>query len=142
MPQVQTSNEQVVEAVVSGPDGANRLLTCVGAVPINLIAQPPSGSPGQSQTGSYTFFVGPTLARTQFHRAIGTASPKSWVVTMDSAPGTIPSLHHVSLGSREADFDEEGQRVEARLEVRAQVEGGSYLSLQALSYTVTILAEI
>jgi hypothetical protein len=109
--------------------GANRLLTCVGAVLINLNAQSPSGSSGQSQTGSYTFFVGPTLTRSQFHRAIRTASPKSWAVTVDSAiAGTIPSLHNVSLGSLEADFDEEGQRVEARLEGRAQVEGALFLS--------------
>ena len=35
MPATTTTNEQVVEAVVSGPDTANRLYTCTGQAILN-----------------------------------------------------------------------------------------------------------
>jgi hypothetical protein len=34
MPATTTSGEQVLEAVVPGPDGANRLYTCTGAASV------------------------------------------------------------------------------------------------------------
>ena len=72
MPTANTTGEQVLEAVVAGPDGANRLYTVTGAagVAINV-------SGGQQQTQTWTFLVGPTFARGQFYRAIGTASVSS-----------------------------------------------------------------
>src|SRR5215472_3429686 len=54
MPVATTSGEQVVEAVVAGPDGANRLYTITGAATVGV-----NVSAGQTQT--WTFLVGPTL---------------------------------------------------------------------------------
>jgi len=70
VPTTNTTGEQVLEAAVSGPDGANRLFICTGIGNVKM-------SLGRNQeqiTETWTFFVGPPLNRTQFHRAIGTAS--------------------------------------------------------------------
>ena len=56
MPVATTSGEQVVEAVVAVPDGANRLYTVTGAAGIAI-----NVSAGQTQTQTWTFLVGPTL---------------------------------------------------------------------------------
>jgi hypothetical protein len=72
MPTTDAIGEQVIEAVVAGPDGANRLLTVTGAANLSIQA---TGQ--QRTTETWTFLVGPTLTRLQFHRAIGTASVAS-----------------------------------------------------------------
>jgi len=74
MPVATTSGEQVVEAVVAGPDGANRLYTITGAATVGV-----NVSAGQTQTQTWTFLMGPTFTRGQFYRAIGTASVSSAV---------------------------------------------------------------
>ncbi len=42
MPETTTSGEQILEAVVAGPDGANRLFTVTGAANVQILA---SGDP-------------------------------------------------------------------------------------------------
>jgi hypothetical protein len=70
MPATNTIGEQVIEAAVSGPDGANRLFICTGVAEVQM-----SLSRHQDQiTETWTFFVGPALSRGQFYRAIGNAS--------------------------------------------------------------------
>jgi hypothetical protein len=70
MPATNTIGEQVLEAVVTGPDGANRLFTCTGIANVQM-----SLTRTQEQaTETWTFLVGPSLPRPQFYRAIGTAS--------------------------------------------------------------------
>jgi hypothetical protein len=54
MPAAPTVNEQVIEAVVSGPHGANRLYTCTGHALI-----PMGASPNETKRETWTFLVGP-----------------------------------------------------------------------------------
>ena len=58
MPAVTTTGEQVLEAVVAGPDGANRLYTVTGAASVAI-----NVSAGQQQTQTWTFLVGPNFTR-------------------------------------------------------------------------------
>ena len=82
MPATNTIGEQVLEAVVTGPDGANRLLTCTGIANVQM-----SLTRTQEQTTeTWTFLVGPTLPRPQFYRAIGTASVSLQTVDIQGAP--------------------------------------------------------
>lgn len=61
-------NPQQIEAVVSGPDGANRLYALTGIAPVSVLAS------GATQTETFTFLIGPALTRSQFVKAIATAS--------------------------------------------------------------------
>jgi len=67
MPTTDAIGEQIIEAVVAGPDSANRLYTVTGAANLSIQA-----ARQQRTTETWTFLVGPTLTRLQFHRAIGT----------------------------------------------------------------------
>ena len=64
MPITNAIGEQIIEAVVAGPDGANRLLTITGAADVCIRA-----TRQQRATETWTFLVGPSLTRLQFHRA-------------------------------------------------------------------------
>jgi hypothetical protein len=134
MPTANTTGEQVLEAVVAGPDGANRLYTVTGAagVAINV-------SGGQQQTQTWTFLVGPTFTRGQLYRAIGTASVSSQSAILQTTSGNFV----LAVSSVEADWDDESGRVEVRVEVYlSSSTGGPQLSVNQLRYWVTILAQI
>ena len=81
MPATAAIGEQVIEAVVAGPDGANRLFTVTGAADLSIQA-----TRQQRTIETWTFLVGPTLTRSQFHRAIGTASVASQLVRVQTTP--------------------------------------------------------
>jgi len=133
MPATNTIGEQVLEAVVTGPDGANRLFTCTGIANVQM-----SLTRTQEQaTETWTFLVGPTLPRPQFYRAIGTASVALQTVDIQGAPASF-TVHVVSV---EADWDDESERVEVRVEVllRSDMIG---VNINQLRYWVTILAKI
>src|SRR5580765_7347344 len=109
MPVTNTTGAQVLEAGVSGPEGANRLFICTGIANVKM-------SLGRNQeqiTETWTFFVGPPLTRTQFHRAIGTASVSLQTMDILGAPAGFT----VQVVSVEADWDDESERVEVRVEV-------------------------
>ena len=55
MPTTDAIGEQVIEAVVAGPDGANRLFTVIGAANLSIQA-----TRQQRPTETWTFLVGPT----------------------------------------------------------------------------------
>src|SRR5947208_14429515 len=74
MPTTDAIGEQVIEAVVAGPEGANRLFTISGAANVCIEA-----TRQQRTTETCTFLVRPPLTRLQFHRAIGTASVASQI---------------------------------------------------------------
>ena len=134
MPTANTTGEQVLEAVVAGPDGANRLYTVTGAagVAINV-------SGGQQQTQTWTFLVGSTFTRGQFYRAIGTASVSSQSAILQTTSGSFV----LAVSSVEADWDDESGRVEVRVEVYlSSSTGGPRLGINQLRYWVTILAQI
>ena len=134
MPVATTSGEQVVEAVVAGPDGANRLYTVTGAAGIAI-----NVSAGQTQTQTWTSLVGPTFTRGQFYRAIGTASVSSQSAILQTTSGNFV----LAISSVEADLDDESGRVEVRVEVYlSSSTGGPQLSVNQVRYWVTVLAQI
>ena len=70
----QVQNLQQIEAVIAGPDGANRLYTVAGQL-TNLWLQADSPTNSEVQhTQKFTVLLGPVLTRQQFVRAIATAS--------------------------------------------------------------------
>jgi hypothetical protein len=134
MPTASTFGEHVLEAVVAGPDEANRFFTITGGASINMFV-----SAGEQKTETWTFLVGPAITRGQFYRAIGAASVSSQNVNIQTAPGSF----QVAINSVEADWDDESGRVEVRVEVLLNATGGvTGLRVTHLRYWVTILAQI
>jgi hypothetical protein len=134
MPVANTVGEQIVEAVVAGPDEANRLFTITGAANAFL-----SANAGQQKTETWTFLVGPAFTRGQFYRAIGIASVSNQIVNVQSAPG----FYQLNINSVEADWDDESGRVEVRVEIFLSANAGiSNVNINQLRYWVTILAKI
>ena len=133
MPATNTTGEQVLEAVVSGPDRANRLFICTGIANVQMSL----GRDQEQITETWTFFVGPNLTRTQFYRAIGTASVSFQTMDILGAPAGFT----VQIVSVEADWDDESERVEVRVEVLLSSSLTS-IDITQLRYWVTILAQI
>ena len=132
MPATDAIGEQVIETVVAGPDGANRLYTVTGAANLSIQA-----TRQQRTTETWTFLVGPTLSRLQFHRAIGTASIASQIVSIQTAPREFT----VNIHSVEADWDDEDQRVKVRIEIGV-LTNGTTVEISQVRYWVAILAQI
>lgn len=134
MPAANTTGEQVLEAVVAGPDEANRLFTVTGAASVSIFVS----SQQQQQTQTWTFLVGPTFTRGQLYRAIGAASVSAQNVNIQTAPGSFQA----NISSVEADWDDESGRVEVRVEVFLSASGGASANINQLRYWVTILAQV
>ena len=132
MPATNTTGEQILEAIVAGPDGANRLFTCTGIANVQMLVDR-----GQQQTETWTFLVGPTLTHTQFYRAMATASVSLQAVEIQGAPAGF-TVHIVSV---EADWDDESERAEVRVELFVGSDAAS-VNINQLRYWVTILAQI
>jgi hypothetical protein len=132
MPTTDAIGEQVIEAVVAGPDGANRLFTVIGAANLSIQA-----TRQQRTIETWTFLVGPTLTRSQFHRAIGTASVASQTVSIQTPPREFT----VNVHSVEADWDDENQRVKVRVEIGV-ISNGATVEITQIRYWVAILAQM
>jgi hypothetical protein len=132
MPTTDAIGEQVIEAVVAGPDGANRLFTVIGAANLSIQA-----TRQQRTIETWTFLVGPTLTRLQFHRAIGTASVASQTVSVQTPPREFT----VNVHSVEADWDDENQRVKVRAEIGVMSDGAT-VEITQIRYWVAILAQM
>jgi len=132
MPTTDAIGEQVIEAVVAGPDGANRLFTVIGAANLSVQA-----TRQQRTIETWTFLVGPTLTRLQFHRAIGTASVASQTVSVQTPPREFT----VNVHSVEADWDDENQRVKVRVEIGVMSDGAT-VEITQIRYWVAILAQM
>ena len=132
MPTTDAIGEQVIEAVVAGPDGANRLFTVIGAANLSIQA-----TRQQRTIETWTFLVGPTLTRLQFHRAIGTASIASQIVSVQTPPREFT----VNVHSVEADWDDENQRVKMRVEIGV-MSNGATVEITQIRYWVAILAQM
>lgn len=133
MPVAPTVNEQVIEAVVSGPGGANRLFTCTGLalIPMGL-------GPDQSARETWTFLVGPNFSQPQFYRATATAAVAGFGVQVQDP--TAPGWHNVTFWSIEADWDDESGRTEVRVEVDMSVGPGIRMSFGRIAYSATVVA--
>jgi hypothetical protein len=132
MPTTDAIGEQVIEAVVAGPDGANRLFTVIGAANLSIQA-----TRQQRTIETWTFLVGPTLTRLQFHRAIGTASIASQIVSVQTPPREFT----VNVHSVEADWDDENQKVKVRVEIGV-MSNGATVEITQIRYWVAILAQM
>ena len=132
MPTTDAIGEQVIEAVIAGPEGANRLFTISGAANVCVEA-----TRQQRTTETWTFLVGPPLTRLQFHRAIGTASIASQIVSVQNTPREFT----VNIHSVEADWDDENQRVNVRVEIGI-IANGATVTITQIRYWIAILAQL
>ncbi|MCI0455230.1 MAG: hypothetical protein L0Y68_09590 [Candidatus Dadabacteria bacterium] len=128
-------NLQQIEAVVSGPDNANRLFIVTGVAPANL-----SALHNQTQKETFTFLIGPILTRRQFVKAIATASLNRVFLFAPSAPTSISNSWLVSFV--DADWDDESGQVEVRFEVSVSSGPNTTSTVTGVSFQATILAEI
>src|SRR5215213_404934 len=135
----QLLNVQTVEAVVTGPDEANRLITVAGIARMNLGASTSTANTVVTKVETFTVLVGPRLTRRQFHKAIASVS---LVGLSSEGPG---SADWTVLGG-DADWDDEAERVELRVELRvaAQVfnSGSEAVLIKGFGFQVTILAQL
>jgi hypothetical protein len=138
IPSDQVRNLQQIEAVVAGPDGANRLYTVTAQVGSGLttILQA-SGAQVSSET--FTVLVGPVFTRRQFVRAIGTSSLTGAGMNCQSSP--MSAAWHVT--DADADWDDESGQVELKVSVTVSGAGlNTVAQLLGFGFQVTILAEI
>ena len=81
--------------------------------------------------------MGPTLTRLQFHRAIGTASIASQIVSVQTSPREFT----VNIHSVEADWDDENEKVNMRVEI-GLISNGATMTVTQIRYWVAILAQL
>lgn len=112
-------NSQQLEVVVNGPDGATHLILCTGVVELDPLPR-----------GTYTFFVGPQLSRRQFVGAIASGA-------LSSIQGAEERLQ-ANLVLIDADYDD----VCSQVRVRVEVSSSTTMTRLAISYQVSILAEL
>lgn len=128
-------NLQVLEATVSGPDGANRLFTISANLPQGVYVSSNSGNIA-TQKETYAIRVGPILKRQQFHRAIASAS----LTNFSCSPGAGAGWLVVMV---DADWDDETQQVEVSVEVAVSVTGTNvYANIAGFGFQVNILATV
>src|SRR5262245_26755204 len=107
IPTTKLTNTQDLEAVVNGPDDANRLFVFAGSAPVNV------ATAAELVRNTYTFLVGPSMSRRQFIRGVAHVSISKWSVDGVSSLGE--PVFAVELA--EADWDDESRHVEIRVEV-------------------------
>jgi hypothetical protein len=121
-------NAQQMEVAVNGPDGATHLILCTGVA--NL---------GSIHHETYTFFVGPQLARRQF---VGVIASGALATIQINEKGSISENTDVEPGANlvliDANYDEESSQVKVRAEISSNME----MTILAISYNVSILAEL
>ena len=129
-------NLQQIEAVVSGPDNANRLFVVTGIAPANLSVS------NATRTETFTFLIGPTLTRRQFIRAIATASlNRIGLSTSGGGPGVVINSNW-SINFVDADWDDESGQVEVRVEVSVTSAPVTSAIVAGIGFQATILAEM
>ncbi len=138
IPTDQIQNLQQLEAVVAGPDGANRLYIVNGQLPATTSAY--SQGPATQQQQTFTVLLGPVLTRQQFFRSVSTASLTSTNFYVSTA---IPNSCNWQIVNADADWDDESGQVELRIEVLVSVSGNNNsAAVNNLGFNVTILASL
>jgi hypothetical protein len=131
----QIQNLQQIEAVIAGPDGANRLFTVSGQ--FNASVNAFSQGPFTQQTQTFTVLVGPVFTRQQFFRALCMASMALTTSHVQVAQGDFAW----QIVGSDADWDDESGQVELRIEVVVGTSGnGNSVAISGLAFHVTILA--
>lgn len=121
-------NAQQMEVAVNGPDGATHLILCTGVADLGSVSHE-----------TYTFLIGPRLSRRQF---VGVIASAAFATIQTNEKGPIRENADVERGANlvliEANYDEESNQVKVRAEVWANLE----MAKLAISYNVSILAEL
>lgn len=121
-------NIQQMEVAVNGPDGATHLILCTGVA--NL------GSLGHE---TYTFLVGPQIARRQFVGVIASGALSTIQGYEKHPAGDNADVElDTNLILIDANYDDESGQVK----VSAEVSCANALTKLAISYNVSILAEL
>ena len=117
-----------MEVAVNGPDGATHLILCSGVVDL-----------GSVSNETYTFLVGPQISRRQFVGAIVSgALSKVQAFEKTRTQNRAVAEMDANLVSMDASYDEEYGQVK----VTAEVNSGKAITKLAISYSVSILAEL
>jgi hypothetical protein len=121
-------NAQQMEVAVNGPDGATHLILCTGVADLGSVSQE-----------TYTFLVGPQLSRRQFVGAIVSGALSTIKAHNINCIGDHA---HLELGANlvliDANYDDESGQVK----VSAEVSSSTPMTKLAISYNVSILAEL
>ena len=136
IPPASVQNLQQVEAYVSGPDTANRLLTISGQFDAVTSVVGSANTSEQSST-TFSVLIGPVLTHNQFFKAIATGSITN--ISFDNE-GTTPFFTNWNITSIDADWDDESGQVELTIEVFLKAYGANNNTiLGGLNFQVTIL---
>jgi hypothetical protein len=121
-------NTQQLEVAVRGPDGATHLVLCTGIACLESLVRE-----------TYTFFVGPKLERRQFVGVIASGALSRMQGFENNALNDQPGGELVAnLISIDANYDDAAGQVK----VSAEVSSSTAMTQLAISYNVSILAEL
>jgi hypothetical protein len=122
------TNAQQMEVAVNGPDGATHLILCTGIAVLGSVSHE-----------TYTFLVGPQLSRRQFVGAIASGALSRIQAYDKKSTGDKDDIKlGANLISIDANYDDEA----GQLKVSAEVSSRNAMMSLAISYNVTILAEL
>lgn len=141
IPTEQIKNLQQIEAVVSGPDGANRLYVLTGELDLipAVVSVSSTGPVTMQAVRTVTTQLGPIFTKKQFIRAIATAALTSKGINLRS----IPADPAWSITSIDADWDDESGKVELSVELIVTITGANNAAwIHGLAFHVTILGEL
>ena len=130
-------NLQQLEAVMTGPDGANRLFTVCGQFITNVQAF--SSGPNVQQIETFTVLVGQYLPGNN-------SSGRSARLQSQGKLHVCKSFRESfswNIVSSDADWDDESGQVELRIEVHVSCNGNNNAAtINALAFQVTILGAV
>ena len=135
----QIQNLQQLEAVVAGPDDANRLFIIDGQFEQSVSVDSISGVVAKKEI--FTVLVGPVFTRKQFARAIATASfTRTGLRTTPNPPVAVVAWQILDV---DADWDDESGQVEVRIEAEVECSGATKSAfINGFAFHVTILAAV
>ena len=117
-----------MEVAVNGPDGATHLILCTGVADLGSVSHE-----------TYIFLVGPQLSRRQFVAAIASGA-LSTVQIYDRNPNGAHG--DIELGAKLISIDAIYDDEYAHVKVSAEVSSSITMKKVAISYNVSILAEL
>src|SRR5438128_9740262 len=130
IPPEAIKNLQQIEAVVAGPDDANRLFIIDGQLNVNLNVD--TGN----LTQTFAVLIGPVFTSKQFRRASATVS----VTHMNT---DVWGWSEWNISDVDDDLDNESGQVELRIETYIGCAGpAKYIQIVSLGFHVTILAAV
>lgn len=119
---------QQMEVAVNGPDGATHLILCTGVANLSNVCHE-----------TYTFLVGPLISQRQFVGAIASGALSAIQgCEKNSAKDCTNVELSADLVSIDANYDDETNQVK----VKAEVLSNKAMTKLAISYNVSILAEL